>query len=269
MTNLESIAKEIRKLIVKTVYENKAGHLGGPLSAADILTYLYFEQMNINSKMPFYENRDRFILSKGHASIALYATLAMRGYFPLEELSTFDKINSRLQAHPDMSLLPGIDFSTGSLGQGISGAVGIALAAKKLGKNFKVYCMVGDGESQEGQFWEAIDIAAKYKLNNLIVILDNNGLQQYGFKDNMYKTPIIDPFHKLDSFYWDVININGHNFFELLNAFSNAKLSKNYPMLINARTIKGKGISFMENKQEWHSRIPTEEEYKLAMEELK
>jgi transketolase len=269
LTNLENIAKKIRKLTIETVYNSKAGHLGGPLSATDILTALYFDTMIIIPHKPNWENRDRFVLSKGHSAVALYSTLALRGYFDIEELETFDKINSRLQAHPDMTLLPGLDFSTGSLGQGISGAVGIALAAKLQGKDYKVYCMVGDGETQEGQFWEAVDIAAKYKLNNLIVILDNNGLQQYGFRDSMYKTPIVDPFHKLNSFYWDVINTDGHNFSELSNAFSNAKLSKNYPILINAKTIKGKGISFMEKNPSWHSRVPTDEEFKMAMEELK
>jgi transketolase len=268
MIKLEQKAKKIRKLIIETVYNSKCGHLGGPLTCTDILTYLYFKQMNINPNNPLDENRDRFILSKGHASVALYSTLALKGYFPLEELNTFDKINSRLQAHPDMTLLPGLDFSTGSLGQGISGAVGMAYGAKLLGKDFKVYCLIGDGESQEGQIWEAIDFAGRYKLNNLIVIMDYNKLQQYGFRDNGYiEPPNIGITSKVKEFNWLTYFIDGHDFYSIKYAFEYAQNS-NKPVLITANTTKGKGISFMENNPNWHSKVPTEEEFNKAMEEL-
>lgn len=271
MTNiLETFAKDIRRLTIETVYNAKAGHLGGPLSATDILTALYFDVMNIDPKNPQWEDRDRFVLSKGHSAISLYVTLALRGYFDIEELKTFDKINSRLQAHPDMTLLPGLDFSTGSLGQGISGAVGMALGAKLKGKDFKVYCMIGDGESQEGQVWEAADIAMKYQLDNLIVIMDYNGLQQYGFSRNgKTEPPERFPINKwADGFNLDTISIDGNDFDDITWGFRNVK-KNNRPTLIIANTIKGKGISFMENEKSWHSRVPTEEEFKLAMEELK
>jgi transketolase len=264
LKKLENISNKARKLIIENIYYCKGGHPGGSLSSIDILTTLYFNIMNINPEEPYDENRDRFILSKGHSSIALYTTLALRGYFNIEELKTFDKINSRLQAHPDMRLLPGIDFSTGSLGQGISAAVGMALGAKLKNKDFKVYCMIGDGECQEGQIWEALDFASRYNLNNLIIILDYNKLQQYGFNN---QETIINPCDKFESFGINVLKINGHNFENIITANYAATISKK-PLIIIAETIKGKGISFMENEKSWHSRIPTEEEYKLALKEL-
>lgn len=252
----------VRKLILDTVYENKCGHLGGPLSCVDILTELYFKQMNINPKINNWKDRDRFILSKGHASIALYSTLALRGYFPIDELKTFDKIDSRLQAHPDMSSLDCLDFSTGSLGQGISGAVGIALSAKLKREKFNTYCLLGDGEMQEGQVWEAIDFANRYFLDNLYLIIDYNLFSQSQYY------PITDIYRKLESFGCYVYSLDGHSTEALDEAFKSAKEIKNKVKVLVCHTIKGKGISFMENKMEWHSKIPTEKEYLMALEEL-
>lgn len=268
---LKRIAAEIRIQVVKTVHQAAAGHLGGPLSAADLLTALYFHVMNIRPEQPDWEDRDRFVLSKGHSAIALYSVLAERGYFPKEELSTFDQINSRLQAHPDMKLLPGLDMSTGSLGQGISAAVGMALAAKKKGASFRTYCMVGDGETQEGQVWEAADIASKYGLDNLTVILDWNQLQQYGWQGTDGReraVPVVDPAPRWEAFGFHVIEIDGHDFDQMLRAFDEVKSVKGKPQIIIARTVKGKGVSFMENAYTWHSRVPTDEELAKAIEEL-
>jgi transketolase len=233
------------------------------------MTTLYFETMKLNPEKCFAANRDRFVLSKGHAAIGLYSVMMLRGYFPLEEMKTFDKINSRLQAHPDMKLLPGLDFSTGSLGQGISGAAGIALGAKLKGYGFKTYCLIGDGESQEGQVWEAIDFAVKYSLDNLIVIVDCNNLQQFGFRNNSSLIrPINDSEDKFKSFGCNVMKIDGHDIEQIISSFES--IEKNgKPTVIIANTIKGKGISFMENEPSWHSRVPTDEELKLALEELK
>lgn len=266
--DLKCIAKHIRKLIVNTVYNAKAGHLGGPLSAVDIMTALYFEHMNINPKFPNDLLRDRFVLSKGHAAVGLYCTLAARGYFDEEKLDTFDKINSRLQAHPDMKLLQGLDFSSGSLGQGISGAAGIALAGKLKEKDYYTYCLLGDGESQEGQVWEAFDFIAKYNLRNLITIIDCNGFQQYGFRNNgVIQTPQKNIYDKIESFGLRTTVIDGHSFNEIRYAIDEAKLKK-LPTVIIANTIKGKGVSFMENQPSWHSRVPSKEEFDKAMEEL-
>jgi transketolase len=267
---LKEKASEARKLIIETVHHAGAGHIGGPMSATDILTNLYFHEMNIDPDDPRSEERDRFVLSKGHSAIGLYAVLALRGYLPVEELQTFDSLNSRLQAHPDMNTLPGLDMSTGSLGQGISAAVGIALGAKLQGKRYRTYCMIGDGESQEGQVWEAADIASKYELDNLVGILDYNKLQQFGWsgEEKSRKSPIHDPKDRWESFGWHVIEIDGHNQEEIENAFNEAREVKTKPVMIIANTVKGKGVSFMENQYLWHSRIPTDDELNQAKKEL-
>lgn len=268
---LKEIAAEIRRNVVKTVHHAGAGHLGGPMSAIDILTALYFEVMDINHENPAWEERDRFVLSKGHSAIALYSTLAERGYFPKEELHTFDEIDSRLQAHPDMNLLPGLDMSTGSLGQGISAAVGMALGAKLKQLPFRTYCMIGDGESQEGQVWEAADIAVKYNLDNLTVILDYNHLQQYGWKGTEGRTreiPVFSPSSRWGAFGFHVISIDGHDFKQILKALRDAEGISGKPTIIIAHTVKGKGVNYMENNYLWHSKIPTDQELALALTEL-
>jgi len=269
---LKRIATEVRVSVIKTVHLAGAGHIGGPLSAADLLTALYFRVMNVRPEHPDWEDRDRFVLSKGHSAIALYSVLAERGYFPKQELSTFDKLDSRLQAHPDMKLLPGLDMSSGSLGQGISAAVGMALAAKLRNKTYRTYCMVGDGESQEGQVWEAADIASKYGLDNLTVVLDWNQLQQYGWKGTdgrERRTPVEHPAERWRAFGFHVIEIDGHDFADILRAFEEAKAVRGKPQIIIARTVKGKGVSFMEDSHHWHSRVPTAEELARAINELR
>lgn len=269
--DLKNKAILARRNLLETVHYAGAGHVGGPMSAIDILTYLYFKEMNIDTDNPRAEDRDRFVLSKGHSAVGLYAVLAQRGYFPEEELKTFDAIDSRLQAHPDMNLLPGLDMSTGSLGQGISAAVGIAIGAKLQNKDFRTYCMIGDGESQEGQVWEAADIASKYKLDNFVGILDYNKLQQFGWNgdEGMREIPVVEPEKRWDAFGWHVILIDGHDFTEIDNAFEEAKTVKGKPTIIIANTVKGKGVSFMENQYLWHSRVPTDDELAEALDELK
>lgn len=261
---------EARKLVVQTVHHAGAGHIGGPMSAIDVLTNLYFNEMNISTEDPNGEDRDRFVLSKGHSAIGLYPVLALRGYFPIEELKTFDAINSRLQAHPDMTILPGLDMSTGSLGQGISAAVGMALGAKLQNKNFRTYCMIGDGESQEGQVWEAADVASKYNLDNLVVILDNNKIQQFGWDagNQTREIPAFNPKARWEAFGWYVIEIDGHHQEAIINAFNEARNVTGKPTMIIANTVKGKGVSFMENTHNWHSRVPTDEELRQAIQEL-
>ncbi|MBO1002639.1 transketolase [Pseudogracilibacillus auburnensis] len=263
-------ARLARRYVIETVHHAGAGHLGGPLSAIDLLTYLYFKEMNIDPKNPRNENRDRFVLSKGHSAIGLYSVLALRGYLPVEELKTFDAINSRLQAHPDLNALPGLDMSTGSLGQGISAAVGMALGAKLQNKAFRTYCIVGDGESQEGQVWEAADVASKYRLDNFVAILDYNKLQQFGWngENGRRKIPVEAPENRWRAFGWHVISIDGHNFEEIEAAFKEAREVKDRPTIIIANTVKGKGVSFMENAYLWHSRVPTNEELANAIKEL-
>lgn len=263
---LEKIANEIRTGIIKEVYNGKSGHPGGSLSCADILTVLYFNQMNINPNDPKSKARDRFVLSKGHASPALYSTLAERGYFDKEELTTFRGIDSILQGHPDMKHIPGIDMSTGSLGQGLSCANGMAMASKLNKDGNRVYCLVGDGEIEEGQIWEATMSASHYKLDNLCVIVDNNNLQIDGSIEEVMSSYPIDA--KFKSFGFHVINVNGHDIQELINAFNEAKTVKGKPTAIIAKTIKGKGVSFMENQVGWHGKAPNEEQYELAIKEL-
>lgn len=263
---LKKIALEVRKDIIEAVYSAKSGHPGGSLSIADILTVLYFNQMNIDEEKPDDPNRDRLVLSKGHACTALYSVLAEKGYFDKEDLKTFRKLGSPLQGHPDMNKVPGIDMTTGSLGQGLSASVGMAIASKMNKAGCKIYCILGDGEIEEGQIWEAVMSASKYKLDNLCVILDNNNLQIDGEIEKVGGMNNIT--EKFLSFGFNVVNINGHNIDEIIDAITTAKQTKGKPTIIIAKTIKGKGVSFMENKAEWHGKAPSEEEYKLAMDEL-
>ena len=263
---LQKKAVEVRKGIITSVHSAKAGHPGGSLSAADIFTYLYFEEMQVDPANPEDENRDRFVLSKGHTAPGLYAALALRGFFPVEELPTLRHIGSILQGHPDCKHIPGVDMSSGSLGQGLSAAVGMALAAKMSGKSYRTYCLCGDGEIQEGQIWEAAMFAGHRKLDNLVVIVDNNNLQIDGTVDEVCSPYPID--EKFKAFGFHVINIDGNDFDELDKAFKEAKNTKGVPTAIVAHTIKGKGVSFMENQVGWHGKAPSDDEHKLAMEEL-
>ncbi|MGC4018659.1 MAG: transketolase [Muricomes sp.] len=263
---LMKTANEIRKGIVTAVYNAKSGHPGGSLSAADIYTYLYFEELNIDPKDPKKADRDRFVLSKGHTTPGLYSTLANRGYFPVEDLKTFRHTGSYLQGHPDMKHIPGVDMSSGSLGQGISAAVGMAIAGQISGDSYRVYTLVGDGELQEGQVWEASMLAAHRKLDNLVVIVDNNNLQIDGAVDEVNSPYPIDK--KFEAFNFHVININGNDFDQIDAAFKEAKTVKGHPTAIIAKTIKGKGVSFMENQASWHGSAPNADQYKVAMEDL-
>ena len=264
---LQQIANEVRKGIVTSVHSAKAGHPGGSLSAADLFTYLYFEEMNIDPENPKEPNRDRFVLSKGHTAPGLYATLAHRGYFPVTTLNTLRQIGSILQGHPDMKHIPGVDMSSGSLGQGVSAAVGMALAAKLSKASYRTYTLLGDGEIQEGQVWEAAMLAGHHKLDNLVVIVDNNGLQIDGAIDDVCSPYPIDK--KFESFNFHVINVaDGNDFDQLKAAFDEAKTIKGMPTAIVMKTIKGKGVSFMENQASWHGTAPNDEQYAMAMEEL-
>lgn len=263
---LEKIATDIRKGILTAVYSAQSGHPGGSLSCADILTVLYFNVMNIDPKDPQSPSRDRFVLSKGHCSPALYATLARRGFFAESDLATFRKVDSPLQGHPDKNKVPGVDMSTGSLGQGLSVACGMAYASKLDRAGCRVYCLLGDGELDEGQVWEACLTASKYKLDNLCVIVDNNHLQIDGTIEEVAGMKHI--YEKFRAFGFEVISIHGNDTLDILNAFTLAKNVKGRPTVILANTTKGKGVSFMENKVEWHGKAPNEEEYKLAMQEL-
>lgn len=263
---LQKKAVEVRKGIVTGVYNAKSGHPGGSLSAADLFTYLYFEEMNVDPKNPEDENRDRFVLSKGHTAPGYYAALALKGFFPIEDLKTLRHVGSYLQGHPDKKHTPGVDMSSGSLGQGLSVAVGMALAAKMQGKDYRTYCLCGDGEIQEGQIWEAAMFAGHRKLDNLCVIVDNNNLQIDGTVEDVCSPYPID--EKFRAFNFHVININGNDFDEIDKAFAEAKAHKGEPTAIIAHTVKGKGVSFMEDKAGWHGKAPNEEEYKIAMEEL-
>lgn len=264
---LQQIANEVRKGIVTSVHSAKAGHPGGSLSAADLFTYLYFEEMNIDPENPKEPNRDRFVLSKGHTAPGLYATLAHRGYFPVTTLNTLRQIGSILQGHPDMKHIPGVDMSSGSLGQGVSAAVGMALAAKLSNASYRTYTLLGDGEIQEGQVWEAAMLAGHHKLDNLVVIVDNNGLQIDGAIDDVCSPYPIDK--KFESFNFHVINVaDGNDFDQLKAAFDEAKTIKGMPTAIVMKTIKGKGVSFMENQASWHGTAPNDEQYEVAMKDL-
>lgn len=263
---LQKTANEVRKGIVTAVHGAKAGHPGGSLSAADIFTYLYFEEMNIDPKDPKKADRDRFVLSKGHTAPGLYSVLANRGYFPVEDLPTLRHLGSYLQGHPCMQETPGVDMSSGSLGQGISAAVGMALAAKMDGKDYRAYTLLGDGEIQEGQVWEASMFAGHRKLDNLVVIVDNNGLQIDGKIDDVCSPYPIDK--KFEAFNFHVINIDGNDFDQIDAAFKEAKATKGMPTAIICKTVKGKGVSFMENNAGWHGKAPNDEEYATAMADL-
>ena len=265
---LQKMANEVRKGILTGVHAAKAGHPGGSLSAAEVFTYLYFEEMNIDPKNPEDPDRDRFVLSKGHTAPGLYATLANRGYFPVEDLLTLLQIGSHLQGHPCKQHTPGIDMSSGSLGQGISAACGMALAGKLRNKDYRVYTLLGDGEIEEGQVWEAAMFAAAKKLDNLVVIVDNNGLQIDGPIDEVNSPYPIDK--KFESFNFQVINVeDGNDFDQLEKAFREARETKGVPTAIVMKTVKGKGVSFMENQVSWHGSAPNDEQYEAAMEELK
>ena len=266
INELSKIANDIRIDIIKAVYNAQSGHPGGSLSCADILTVLYFNQMNINPEEPKADGRDRFVLSKGHCSPALYSTLARRGYFSEKQLESFRKLESNLQGHPDMNKVPGVDMTSGSLGQGLSVANGMALSSKMDSMGYRVYCLLGDGEIEEGQVWEAAMTASHYKLDNLCVIIDNNNLQIDGEIDKVMNPYPID--EKFRSFGFQVINIDGHDIDEIIKAFDVAKNIKEKPTCIIAKTIKGKGVSFMENQVNWHGKAPNEEQYNQAMKEL-
>jgi transketolase len=270
---LERTARRVRRHVVQTVHRVGAGHLGGALSAADVLTVLYFHTLRIDPKRPDWEDRDRFILSKGHSCLALYAVLAERGYFPIEELDTFDEINSRLQGHPDMTVTPGIDMSSGSLGQGLSAGIGMALGARLLGKDFRTYVMLGDGESQEGQVWEAAFVAARYNLDNLTAILDWNCLQQYGWHKpgedpRISQPPDPDPASRWQGFGWHTIELDGHNIGAIISALQQAQGIKGKPAILIACTVKGKGVSFMEGNYLWHSHAIADAELATALADL-
>ena len=263
---LKRKANNLRISIIEEVYNAKCGHPGGSLSIADIMTYLYFVEMNVDPKNPKMDNRDRFVLSKGHTAPALYAALAERGFFPKEDLVTLRKTASYLQGHPDMKGVPGVDMSTGSLGQGISTACGMALSAKVSGEGYRVYTVLGDGESEEGQVWEAAMFAAHYKLDNLVAIVDLNGLQIDGpITEVMNPTPHDEKFR---AFGWNVITIDAHNFDEIESAFKQARETKGKPTAIIAKSTKGKGVSYMENACEWHGQAPKEDLYKVAIADL-
>ena len=269
MNNLElkKIANEVRKGIIISTHAAKAGHPGGSLSAADIFTYLYFEEMqNIDPANPKNPDRDRFVLSKGHTAPGLYAALALRGFFPYEDLVTLRKLHSYLQGHPDMKSTPGVDMSTGSLGQGISAAVGMALAARIDKKDYRVYTLLGDGEIEEGQVWEAAMYAGHKKLDNLVAIVDNNGLQIDGKIEDVCSPYPIDK--KFEAFNWHVINADAHDFDSLRAAFAEARTVKGMPTVIVCKSIKGKGVSFMENQAGWHGVAPNDEQKEIAMAEL-
>jgi transketolase len=277
LTELQRLARQVRADILRSVAHAGGGHIGGPLSAVEMLVALYFKVMNVRPDQPRWEDRDRFVLSKGHSSIGLYSVMAARGYFPREELMTFDRAGSPLQGHPEMNQLAGIDMSTGSLGQGISAAVGMAIGAKKLGKDgMRVYCMVGDGECQEGSVWEAAFVAERYRLDNLIVLVDFNKLQQFGWPSETAerrrppwgreRLPAI-----WRAFGWRVVEVDGHDFVQLLEALYQAQeqIGTGVPTCIVAHTIKGKGVSFMENSVVWHAKVPNEAELEAGLKELR
>ena len=268
MDNLElkRIANEVRKGIIAGVHAAKAGHPGGSLSAAEIFTFLYFEEMNIDPADPKNPDRDRFVLSKGHTAPGLYSVMAQRGYFPVEELTTLRKVGPRLQGHPSIQYLPGLDMSSGSLGQGISAACGMALAGKIDHKDYRVYTLIGDGESEEGQVWEACMFAGAKKLDNLVVILDNNNLQIDGPVSEVNNPYPFDK--KFEAFNFHVICIDGNDFDQLRAAFKEARETKGMPTAIVAKTLKGKGVSYMENAVDWHGKAPNDEQYEIAMKDL-
>jgi transketolase len=269
--SLAALSSRARALIIESIHHAGAGHIGGPLSATDLLVHLYFRTLRIDPARPDWEERDRFILSKGHSSIALYTVLALRGYFPVEELRTFDQIDSRLQGHPDMTRLPGLDMSTGSLGQGLSPGVGMALAARLRGQSFRTWVMLGDGEIQEGQIWEACFTAARYELDTVTAILDANNLPQFGWPAPggfTRERPYDDPRAKFEAFGWNVVECDGHDHDDIARAFAAAVAHTGRPTCIIAHTIKGKGVSFMEGEFAWHASVPTADQLAAALKEL-
>lgn len=271
LADLGSLSAESRRLIVESIHRAGAGHLGGPLSATDLLVNLYFDVLNVDPARPDWDQRDRFILSKGHSSIALYVVLALRGYLPVDELKTFDQIDSRLQGHPCMKCLPGIDMSTGSLGQGLSPGAGMAIGARLRGWPFHTWVMLGDGEIQEGQVWEACFTAARYELDNLTAILDYNRLPQFGWPDRHGLTrdrPIDDPAAKFRAFGWHTVECNGHDHAEIRRAYQAALQTKGRPTCVIAHTIKGKGVSYMEGDFNWHAKVPTDAQLAEAVAQL-
>lgn len=278
VASLEAIARRTRRRILETVHHAGAGHVGGPLSVVEILVTLYHHELRVDPSRPDWPDRDRLVFSKGHAAPALYAVLAERGYFPVEELATFDQLDSRLQAHPDMTALPGLDMSTGSLGQGLSTGVGMALAARVLGAGWRTYVVMGDGESQEGQVWEAAFVAARDALDSLVVILDWNHLQQYGWHDagrpvaervDPVVGPVVDPAARWRASGWHTIEIDGHDVRALAAGLAEARATRGRPTVIVARTTKGRGVSFMEGNYLWHSRPVTDDDLRRALEELR
>ena len=268
---LEALSRQTRRLILQSVHTAGAGHIGGPLSVTDVLVSLYFAELRIDPLDPVHEYRDRIILSKGHSSIALYTVMALRGYFPIEELDTFDQIDSRLQGHPDLTALPGLDMSTGSLGQGLSVGIGMALGARLQNADFHSWVILGDGELQEGQVWEAAFVVARYKLDNLTAIVDANDLPQFGWPDpsgHTRTTPIDNPAAKFRAFGWNVIEVDGHDHAALLETWKQVRAFKDGPTCVIARTIKGKGVSFMEGDYLWHAQVPTQADLDKAEIEL-
>ncbi len=263
---LEILATKARLLILEGVHCAKSGHPGGSLSCADAMTVLYFDEMNVDPTDPRNPDRDRFVLSKGHCAPALYAALALRGFFPPEEMRTLRSINSHLSGHPDMEFVKGVDMSTGSLGQGISTAVGMAIAAKLTGKSYRTYSILGDGEIAEGQVWEAAMAAAKWKLDNLCALVDVNGLQIDGKTEDVMPLEPIDK--KFEAFGWHVVKVDGHNYSEIKNALSEARATKDRPTVILLKTVKGKGVSYMENVAGWHGKAPNDEQYEIAKAEV-
>ena len=273
IANLEDVARRIRVEVVRTVHAARAGHLGGSLSEADILAALYFHVMRIRPDEADWADRDRFVLSKGHASVGLYATLALRGFFPVEELASFDSAGSRLQGHPDMTSLPGVDMSTGSLGMGISAAAGIALGARLQGRDTRSYVLLGDGECQEGEVWEAAFVAARHGLDRLVAIVDHNKLQQYGWQgdstdDRLPPEAPGELVAKWTAFGWRVLEIDGHDMGQIVEAFEQAANGDGRPVVIVANTVKGRGVSFAEGRYEWHTKVPNAEQFALALTEL-
>jgi transketolase len=266
--HFKDLSAKVRRNIIKSIYTAEAGHPGGSLSTVELLLTLYYEVMNIDPDEPDKLDRDRFVLSKGHASIALYAVLAERGFFPVEELATFDELNTRMQSHPDMNVTPGIDMSTGSLGQGLSAGLGMAMGARLMGLDFHTYVLLGDGEIQEGQIWEAADWASNHRITNLTAILDFNRYQlcECGFPGET--TTCRDPGARFQAFGWRTIEVDGHDYNDILNGFRQTVEERDHPAILIAHTIKGKGVSFMENTCSWHAKAPNDEECRMAMTEL-
>lgn len=271
LTGLESLSRQTRRLILESVHTAGAGHIGGPLSVTDVLVSLYFAELRVNPADPANAHRDRIILSKGHSSIALYTVMALRGYLPIEELATFDQIDSRLQGHPDLTALPGLDMSTGSLGQGLSAGIGMALGGRLDNDDFHTWVILGDGEIQEGQVWEAAFVAARYKLANLTAIVDANNLPQFGWPDpsgHTRATPIDDIAAKFRAFGWNVLEVDGHSHAALLDAWQQVHAHTDGPTCVIARTVKGKGVSYMEGNYLWHAQVPTTDDLETAGLEL-